>query len=511
MTHGSGSFANRLAVFGFGSRNFDVFPALKRFVERFAGAALSDLYVHIRATPEARGKFSSDAGMDRAQGLQQQHWSEMFARPLDQDYYKRAEKIGHIHARIGLSPTLYISSYARLMEGMVTRMLGAPLARLGVGRPSPRVIGTFIKTALLDMEIALSNYFEAEQAGRQAVLEKIGAALDRLANGDFTAVLDDLPPGYERLVADFESARQRIADTLAEVSATAASINTGSAEINAAATDLSHRTEQQAASLEETAAAMKEVTDGVSATARDAANVARTVHTARADAAEGGRVAAEAVTAMAGIEQASHQINQIISVIDGIAFQTNLLALNAGVEAARAGDAGKGFAVGASEVRALAQRSADAARDVKQLIEDSSRQVEAGAMLVGETGKALERIVAGVGEVSTLVERISSSADAQASSLHQVNTAVAEMDGMTQQNAAMVEQSTASSASLAGEANRLATLVGGFRFSADSGQAGPVRAAPAPAPAPRAPRPPRLAASGGRIAVADAGEDWSSF
>jgi methyl-accepting chemotaxis protein len=183
---------------------------------------------------------------------------------------------------------------------------------------------------------------------------------------------------------------------------------------------------------------------------------------ARVEAEQSGAVVSRAVDAMSGIERSSSEISEIISVIDGIAFQTNLLALNAGVEAARAGDAGKGFAVVASEVRALAQRSAEAAKDVKTRILASSQQVDAGVELVSETGKALQRIIGRFGEISTLVSQIAMAAEQQADSLQQINTAVSEMDGVTQQNAAMAEQATAAARTLSTEADELARQVARF-------------------------------------------------
>ena len=236
--------------------------------------------------------------------------------------------------------------------------------------------------------------------------------------------------------------------------------------IGAAADDLSKRTEQQAASLEETAAALDQITATVRRTAEGAQQASRAVSVARTDAERSGVVVKEAVSAMARIESSARQISQIIGVIDEIAFQTNLLALNAGVEAARAGDAGRGFAVVASEVRALAQRSADAAKEIKSLISASSQEVETGVKLVGDTGDSLSGIVAKVLEISDLVGEIAASAQEQAGGLNEVNAAVNQMDTVTQQNAAMVEESTAASHSLAVETAELTRLVSQFDIGA---------------------------------------------
>jgi methyl-accepting chemotaxis protein len=253
---------------------------------------------------------------------------------------------------------------------------------------------------------------------------------------------------------------------------------------------------------------MREVANTVRETADGASTVTSAVADAHTDAAEGGRIVREAVGAMSDIERSAQEIAQIINVIDGIAFQTNLLALNAGVEAARAGDAGKGFAVVANEVRALAQRSADAAKDIKGLIGASSKQVEAGVALVGRTGEALERIVAKVAEIAQQAQQISTSAEAQAASMSQVNTAVADMDKMTQQNAAMVEESTAAAKSLAAQADELTSLVSRFRLGEGSTRqprtTSSTRAQPAGARALQA----KLRTIG-NTAVKD--EDWAEF
>ncbi len=310
-----------------------------------------------------------------------------------------------------------------------------------------------------------------EAADRQAsVVEALAGALGRLAAGDLTCDMTEaFSPEYERLRGDFNAAVTGLREAMGTIISNTAAIRSGAGEISHAADDLSRRTEQQAASLEETAAALDQITATVKRTAEGSGHARTIVTAARDDAERSGAVVRDAVTAMGEIERSSQQISQIIGVIDEIAFQTNLLALNAGVEAARAGDAGRGFAVVASEVRALAQRSAEAAKQIKGLILASTQQVSQGVRLVGETGQALGRIVGQVGEINATIVEIASSAQEQATGLHQVNAAVNQMDQVTQQNAAMVEQSTAASHALQQEAEELVQLTGRFQVGAPSG------------------------------------------
>ena len=307
------------------------------------------------------------------------------------------------------------------------------------------------------------------------IVEQTAAGLSALARGDLTYRIPGVfPDNYARLQNDFNSAVSALQADMTVIDANARSIGSGADEISQASNDLSRRTEQQAASLEETAAALDEITATVNRTASGARLASATVQAARGDAETSGIVVRDAITAMGAIHSSALQINQTISVIDEIAFQTNLLALNAGVEAARAGDAGRGFAVVASEVRALAQRSADAAREIKVLISSSTAQVDSGVTLVGQTGEALQRIVGRVAEIDGLVSEIAASAQEQATGLQQVNTAVNQMDQVTQQNAAMVEQSTAASQGLTNEANQLIDLMSRFHLG-DDGDAMSVR------------------------------------
>ncbi len=360
---------------------------------------------------------------------------------------------------------------------------------------------------------------EDERAARAAeqakVVQALADGLKQLSDGNLTACLvEAFPADYEQLRADFNSAMDNLQSAMKTIVVNSGGIRSGAGEISQAADDLSRRTEQQAASLEETAAALDEITATVRKTA-DGANQANTVVSgARADAEASGRVVKEAVAAMSEIEKSSNQISQIIGVIDEIAFQTNLLALNAGVEAARAGDAGRGFAVVASEVRALAQRSSEAAKEIKSLILASSQHVGTGVELVDQTGKALEVIVSKVGEINTLVSEIAASAREQATGLAQVNTAVNEMDQVTQQNAAMVEQSTAASHSLTQEADELMRLVSRFQTGEAPAQpaSGGHRRAPAAAKPPIAAQKKRVAAFvNGNAALKPKDDDWKDF
>ena len=308
--------------------------------------------------------------------------------------------------------------------------------------------------------------FEYKAAGQSQTIavRAIAKGLEHLSLGDLTYRIDEVfSVEYSKLKDDFNAAMGRLQDTMKVIIANTQGVKSGTGEISCAANDLSRRIESQVASLEQTAATLDQLTNTAKGTAKCARQARQAVSNAKEDASQSGVIVRDVVEAMSGIEKSAQEISQIIGVIDEIAFQTNLLALNAGVEAARAGEAGKGFAVVASEVRALAQRSADAAKEIKALITASTTQVDRGVELVGQTGKVLERIAQQVVAIDQVVIGIAASAEEQAVGFNQVNVAVNQMDHINQQNAAMVEQSTAAVHTLAQDADHLAELMGRFQ------------------------------------------------
>jgi methyl-accepting chemotaxis protein len=316
---------------------------------------------------------------------------------------------------------------------------------------------------------------EASAATQRLIMQKVGQALEMLAKGDLNAKLDDLGPDFEKLRLDFNLMVDSVAEAISEIKIASIAVETGAGQLADQTEQLARRTEQQAAALEETAAALDEVTTTVRTSSHNAEQTGSMISEAKTEAHLSAQVVRKAIGAMDRIQNSSSQIGQIIGVIDEIAFQTNLLALNAGVEAARAGEAGKGFAVVAQEVRELAQRSANAAKEIKHLIGVSNTEVSGGVALVNQTGDALLKIEDQISRINDGIVSIVESYRQQSSGLQEINGAINNMDHTTQQNAAMVEETSAACHDLLSQSRVMQGSADRFRLEQTYSARGPAR------------------------------------
>jgi methyl-accepting chemotaxis protein len=444
------------------------------------GPALDGFYARMRAEPDLMRHFSGEPAMNRAKALQNTHWKKIVEGSFGPDYVAAVRRIGEIHAQIGLEPHWYIGAYGAILDCLIRNMAvggGGPLAWMSGNRNSDAVadISAVVRAALLDMDLSISVYLDRIDAGRRraetasrAAFEALAEALGQVADGDLTAqVAAELSEQ-----TGFNSTIGQLREIIAAVRTASNAIAKGSDELSSAANDLARRTEQQAASLEQTAASLDQLTQAVRQTAARSEQASTRMSQARDDAAATDTIMRETRSAMDQIAASSAEVGQMLAVINDIAFQTNLLALNAGVEAARAGDAGRGFAVVASEVRQLAQRSAESARNIRSLIERSNASVDEGRHKVEAAAEALGRILGAVTQVSDIVGEIAMAARDQAVSVQEINGAIGHLDQVTQQNAAMVEETTAASSDLRSEAGALAAHVGHFRTGRGEGRRG---------------------------------------
>ncbi|WP_206455163.1 methyl-accepting chemotaxis protein [Aurantimonas marina] len=451
--------------------------------------ALDEFYAVIRADDTLISFFSNDQHLRAAHAKQKDHWLALARGETGSDHVVRTERIGAAHARIGLEPKYFISGYSVLLGTLVRETLLQLWPKGLMGRSGKEeaaaAINALVRVALLDMERCITSYLDiltqraAEKSAeeerqrtatvRSFVVGELGAALNRMAAGDLSQpITTEFPEEFQGLKDDFNQAVTAFGDLVAATSGSAEAVETGAREIAGASEDLARRTEQQAAGLEETAAALQQLAAGVQGASDRAAEVSAGVQSSMNEARNVGEIVQKAVAAMGRIEQSSKEIGMIIGVIDEIAFQTNLLALNAGVEAARAGEAGRGFAVVAQEVRGLAQRSAEAAKEIKTLISASSVEIAGGVELVRGTGEALGKIVERSTEITAGVADLANTSGEQAIAIKEVNTAVAQMDQHTQQNAAMVEEAAAVAVTLKDTASELLRMMAEIRTAADN-------------------------------------------
>ncbi|MFD1327237.1 methyl-accepting chemotaxis protein [Mycoplana ramosa] len=484
----------RLTFVGLGPDESDILRQTSPIVMANMDAALAAFYRTILSTPQTRGFFDSDAAVARAGSRQKQHWAMILSGNFGRDYMEAVRAVGSVHARIGLEPRWYIGGYALVMERLLEGLFAArqpqkPKSGFAAAwsKTQPpqdnlaREAIVLVKAAMLDMELAISVYLDnlekrRLQAEAQQIesLDQIAAALLRLADGDLGVSVDpNVSEKSEQLIHGFNEAVASLRRVIASVRESAANVRAGSVEIASAAENANRQCERQASALEETVEAIRELAGAIESTAGTAQEASRTVSSVIESAEQGVMIAQRTADAIREVDASSAKVTNIISVIDKIASQTNLLALNASVEAARAGDAGKGFAVVASEIRSLAQRSADAAREIAGLLESNSNSISAGVSLVGETQAQLSSIADAIRHTGDLVHGIAQSAHTQAASIAEISTATGHIDDATQRNASVIEENAAASRSLAAEAEALSRAIAGFRDGTDDARPRP--------------------------------------
>ncbi|MDT3687580.1 MAG: methyl-accepting chemotaxis protein [Pseudorhodoplanes sp.] len=459
--------------------------SLKPLIEKELPQALDSFYARVKQFPETSRFFRDDAHIQTAKSAQLKHWSKISAGEFSDEYAQSVRTIGQTHARIGLDARWYIGGYALITEQLIRAAIDNYWPKGAFGGKSKKAgeaaqaIGALVKSVFLDMDLAISAYLDSAEMARRELentrniaiqnkteaITALSRAVSELAEGNLLVRLTgEFSEEYQELQRDFNSMASQLEDVIRAIAATTAELANAASEISASTVDLSQRTEEQAASLEQTSASMEEISVTVKNNAENATRANDLTRATREVADRGGKVVSEAVSAMTRIEDSSRKISDIISVIDEIARQTNLLALNAAVEAARAGEAGRGFAVVASEVRSLAQRSSQAAKDIKDLITSSAGQVKEGVDLVNRAGASLSEIVESIKGVATIVSDIANASNEQASGIDQVTRALTQMDEVTQQNSALVEENAATAKTLEEQQAAMSERIAFFRL-----------------------------------------------
>ncbi|WP_066718424.1 methyl-accepting chemotaxis protein [Sphingomonas pituitosa] len=460
--------------------------ATQPWVEATMGEALDRFYARASATPETARFFRDQAHIGRAKAAQEKHWARIAAGEFNADYHASARRIGATHARIGLEPRWYVGSYAIVLQHLIAGVhrLNNPfrrLLRLFRGPSAEKATIALVKAALLDMEVSLSIYFEEAQAEREAAITAFETALNALSDGDLTNELSGLPTSFAALEKSYNRTLDRIREMIASVSDGTMRIRSGINEISQAAEDLSRRTQGNAASLEQTTAAVSQMDARFRSTAEAARHTVTRADQAISTVSHGRAIAEEASQAMGRVSEAAKGTDSVIEGLDKIAFQTRVLAMNAAVEAGRAGEAGRGFAVVADLVSALAMRAEEEAGRAREQLTMTQAEIVVAVDAVQKVDGALANISGDVSQVHDLLGSMASDNGAQSTAIGEISNAVGAMDRATQQNAAMVEETSAAAQNLAQEVSDLANLASQFRTEKAGARFGGYRPLPAAA------------------------------
>lgn len=435
-------------------------------------AVLSSFYDRALADPTSAAFFKGQDRIDFARGAQKNHWIRLLSAQLDSTYAASIDRIGRTHARINLPLDIYMSAYAgasgQLMQILADLRDDDPALAGGARRGD--LVAVVSRAFAFDIEQVTTVTFAVWGEEQEKALDHLGSAIEAFSQGDLSHRVhgpheSDFPQSYNGLRVKMNTAGQNLSHMISQIAEAMDAMLALVDEVKTSADQLSQRTTTQAASLEETAAAMEEVTNSVAESAKNTGMSDQVARDARDEVDRSATVVQHTAEAMEEIKASSEKVAQITSLIDTIAFQTNLLALNAGVEAARAGDAGRGFAVVATEVRNLAANSSNAAKDIKDLISESSEQVKRGVELVETARKSLVDLVSSFTQVSDLSTQVRAASEEQSRALSEINSGVAHLDGITQKNAAMVENTNDQMRQVGEQATHIKSILADMRIA----------------------------------------------
>jgi methyl-accepting chemotaxis protein len=456
----------RLDFLEFDAAQRRVLTAAQPLLRKCIPPALDRFYAKVRKTPPMVRMFSGEAHINSAKGAQVGHWMGIATGRFDAEYYAAVTRIGKVHARIGLEPRWYIGGYALILEEIMAGVerAASPWRLFTRGVNPGKLYRALMKAAMLDMDLSISIYFEEAEAERNQAISALDRAMSRLAAGDLIHDIDDLPAGFLSLKDSYNRSLSNLRQTIGSVVKASDAIYGESGAIARASEDLAQRTESSAANLEETAATLLRVEERVKATAGGAQETLGIAGEALSAVTQGGDVAGDAVKAMHIVHESARGIDAVIEGVDKIAFQTRVLAMNAAVEAGRAGSAGRGFAVVADLVSSLAMRAEEEARKARDGLSATRSEIDQAVATVSRVDRSLETIAGEVDRVHSLVETMARDNDAQATAISEVSSTVGMLERTTQQNAAMVEQTSAAARTLISDATLLADQAGRFQI-----------------------------------------------
>lgn len=481
--HDTGSIERRHAFIGMVEDDCESIRNQRDTLAKALPDALDALYDQIRVTPEVGRFFSSENKIERAKQAQSNHWQSLLDAKFDHTYVEKVRSIGEIHAQIGLTPRWYIGAYTIILERLIRSIIEEGMGRRGVFSHSgsqkrlSKNITSLCKAVFTEIDLTVSFYLDAMELERSKLREEqekrshedrevmaaLKSALTALANGDLSyRVTEELPKHSEVLKEYFNTSAEQLTQSVTRIAQSTEQVISNAESIRHGADDLSQATEQQAAAQEEMSAAVTQITHAASETAKETTKALHMAATARSDAEQASKVATDAIEAIGRIEKSSHEISNIIVLINKISMQTNILSLNAGVEAARAGEFGRGFAVVASEIRALAERSAKASKEIAELITKAAADVMSGVTQVHTARESLDRITDQVININKIIRTIASASQTQSSGLNEVKVAISSLEQTTLKNAEIAEKSAKTAHKLVSMSDELSKDVSVF-------------------------------------------------